>query len=163
MQKRLRKLFDKAFSRYVSTGFIFALDVFLSFLSALLVLSGAHYLKAAPGNPTFDWVFLVTTPALSALMFWIFKSYRIIIRHSSLSDIFRFGVAVLLATLLEAVRLMYTVAWPVMPDNSKRTFELLNCPEIRPRQKRFFRNGHSIGEPYIAFMRKAKTEKAKKD
>ena len=69
----------------------------------------------------------------------------------------------LLATLLEAVRLMYTVAWPVMPDNSKRTFELLNCPEIRPRQKRFFRNGHCIGEPYIAFMRKAKAEKAKKD
>ena len=69
----------------------------------------------------------------------------------------------LLTTLLEAVRLMYTVAWPVMPDNSKRTFELLNCPEIRPLQKRFFRNGHCIGEPYIAFMRKAKAEKAKKD
>ena len=111
MQKRLRKLFDKAFSRYVSTGFIFALDVFLSFLSALLVLSGAHYLKAASGNPTFDWVFLVTTPALSALMFWIFKSYRIIIRHSSLSDIFRFGVAVLLATLLEAVVLFVSGLW----------------------------------------------------
>ena len=111
MQKRLRKLFDKAFSRYVSTGFIFALDVFLSFLSALLVLSGAHYLKAAPGNPTFDWVFLVTTPVLSALMFWVFKSYRIIIRHSSLSDIFRFGVAVLIATLLEAVVLAVSGLW----------------------------------------------------
>ena len=69
----------------------------------------------------------------------------------------------LLATLLEAVRLMTAVAWPIMPDNSKRTFELLDCPEIRPFQKRFFRNGHHIGEPFIAFMRKAKTEKIKKD
>ena len=111
MQKRLRKLFDKAFSRYVSTGFIFALDVFLSFLAALLVLSGAHYLKAAPGGQAFGWVFLITTPLLSALMFWVFKSYRVIIRHSSLSDIFRFGVAILLATLLEAVVLAVSGLW----------------------------------------------------
>ena len=118
MQKRLRKLFDKVFSRYVSTGFIFALDVFLSFLSALIVVFGAHYLKATPASlasldywKTFVWVFLSSTTVLSALMFWVFKSYRIIIRHSSLSDIFRFGMAVLCTTLLEAVVLMAAGLW----------------------------------------------------
>ncbi|MBR6424144.1 MAG: polysaccharide biosynthesis protein [Bacteroidales bacterium] len=44
-------------------------------------------------------------------MFWVFKSYRIIIRHSSLSDIFRFGMAVLCTTLLEAVVLMAAGLW----------------------------------------------------
>ena len=111
MKQGLRKLFDKAFTRYVSTGFVFALDIFLSFLAALLTLAGAHYLKAAPGGEAFAWVFLITTPLLSGLMFWVFKSYRIIIRHSSLSDIFRFGVAVLLATLLEAVVLATAGLW----------------------------------------------------
>jgi len=111
MKQRLRKLFDKAFSRYVSTGFVFALDIFLSFLAALLTLSVAHYLKAAPGGETFGWVFLISTPLLSGLMFWVFKSYRIIIRHSSLSDLLRFGVAVLIATLLEAILLVSTGLW----------------------------------------------------
>jgi len=111
MQNGLRKIFDKAFSRYVRSGFIFALDIFLSFLSALLIVFGAQYLMAVPMGGRFNLVFLVSTTILSGLMFWVFKSYRIIIRHSSLSDIFHYGVAVLSATVLEAIVLLAFGLW----------------------------------------------------
>ena len=111
MQNGLRIIFDKAFSRYVRSGFIFALDIFLSFLSALLIVFGAQYLMAVPMGGRFNLVFLVSTTILSGLMFWVFKSYRIIIRHSSLSDIFHYGVAVLSATVLEAIVLLAFGLW----------------------------------------------------
>ena len=118
MNNGLRKLFDKAFTRYVSTGLIFALDVATAFISALLIIFSVHYLAASPESLAsldywhrFVWVFLVSTTVLSGLMFWAFRSYRIIIRHSSLSDIFRFGVAVVCTALLEGILLLALGLW----------------------------------------------------
>ena len=62
----------------------------------------------------------------------------------------------LLAALLESIRLMHIVAWPVMPENAGRTLHLLGFTETQPVSRRFFRDGQRIGEPYIAFMRKVK-------
>ena len=118
MKKGLRKLFDKVFTRYVSTGLIFALDVVSAFVSALLIVFGVHYLEATPASVAslsywhrFVWVFLASTTAFSALMFWAFKSYRIIIRHSSMSDIFHFGPPVFFAALLEGILLYFLDMW----------------------------------------------------
>jgi len=61
----------------------------------------------------------------------------------------------LLATLLEAVRLLYLVAWPVIPGTAQRILDILNCPADWRNQRRFFADGQKIGEPLIAFMRKA--------
>jgi FlaA1/EpsC-like NDP-sugar epimerase len=118
MKNKIRALFDKVFSRYVSTGFVFALDVLQSFVSALIVFFSLQYLvsNSYSSSPIeywnrFLWIWLITTTASAALMFWLFKSYRIIIRHSSLSDIFRLGVAVLCATLLDALVLVVAGLW----------------------------------------------------
>ena len=118
MKNTFRQLFHKVFTRYVSTGFIFALDVLLSFISALIVIFIAQYLvsNSYSSSPVeywnrFTWIWLVTSTASAALMFWLFKSYRIIIRHSSLSDIFRFSIAVLCATLLDALVLILCGLW----------------------------------------------------
>ena len=62
----------------------------------------------------------------------------------------------LLIALLEAVRLLFVTAWPVMPETAEHILSLLGCPEIRPGRQRFFQTGHTVGEPWIAFMRKAK-------
>lgn len=117
MKNRLQKLFDRVFSRYVSTGLIFALDVLLSFVSALLVIFGVHYLVIETTSALFAywnrfvWVWLITSTLSAAFMFWAFRSYRIIIRHSSLADIFRFFPAVACASLLDAVVLFATGLW----------------------------------------------------
>ena len=88
MSFSLRKLFDKVLSRYVSTGLVFALDVFLSILSAGLVAFGVHYLANYYHKPMlywnqFVWVWLAASTVSAIFMFWLFKSYRVIIRHSS--------------------------------------------------------------------------------
>ena len=118
MNNGIHKLFDKVFSRYVSSGLILALDVLLSFVSALLVIFGVHYVASGPGTTSsmvywnrFVWVWLLTTTASSALMFWAFRSYRIIIRHSSLADIFRFILAVACAMMLDALVLIFSGLW----------------------------------------------------
>ncbi len=118
MEKRLQRYFNKLLTRYVSTGFIFVLDVFLSFLASLLVIFGVRYLVTnSVGVTTIDywnrfvWVWLVSSTLSACLMFWLFKSYRIIIRHSSMADVFRFGLAVFSATLLDGLVLWITGLW----------------------------------------------------
>ena len=96
MQNGLRKIFDKVFTRYVSTGFIFAMDVSLTFVAALIVDLAVQYSSSflmVPDPSAFSWVWLLVSTVSATLMFWLFKSYRIIIRHSSMSDIFRFDQA----------------------------------------------------------------------
>ena len=118
MKNRLKKIFEHFFSRYVSTGFVFVLDVLLSFLSALLVIFGVHYLVSGiEGSSSmeywnrFVWVWLLTSTVSAALMFWAFKSYRIIIRHSSMADISRFCLAVFCAVAIDAVVLILSGLW----------------------------------------------------
>ena len=114
MKDKLRQLFDKVFTRYVSTGLIFALDVSLSFVSALIVDLAVQYFSGflmVPDPGAFSWVWLLVSTASAALMFWLFKSYRIIIRHSSLSDVNRFAVAMLCATVLDGVVLALLGRW----------------------------------------------------
>ncbi len=118
MNSGIQKIFNKVVSRYVSTGFIFVLDVLLSFISALLIIFGVHYIVSGPSWVTsmaywnrFVWVWLIASTASAAFMFWAFKSYRIIIRHSSLADTFRFCIAVLAATVLDGMILLVAGLW----------------------------------------------------
>ena len=114
MTKTLNSLFNKFVSRYVSTALVLLMDVFLAFISAVLVdvlirnLATSHPMEV---SNLLSWVWVITSTASAALMFWLFKSYRIIIRHSSMSDIFRFGVAVLCATVLDGIILALTGFW----------------------------------------------------
>ena len=114
MSNQFNKLFDKFVSRYVSTGLIFLMDVMLSFISALLVNAAVQFLAASGSLPPtgfFAWAWLLISTLSAALMFWLFRSYRIIIRHSSMSDIFRFGMAVFCATVLDGLILIFVGRW----------------------------------------------------
>jgi len=118
MKKRIRILFNKLISRYVNTGLVFAQDVLLSFASALIILFFVNYISSNYVNDTepgywarLVWIWLVTTTASAALMYWLFKSYRVIIRHSSLSDMSRLIMALFCATLLDGIVLALTGLW----------------------------------------------------
>jgi len=120
-ETKIQERIDKLFARYVSTGFIFALDVFLSFLSAMVVIFAARFYVSHSGGSTivywdpFTWIWFSVTTLSAALMFWLFKSYRIIIRHSSMSDIFWLVVAVGCATLLDGVIVSQVNWWHKIP------------------------------------------------
>ena len=120
-ETKIKERIDKLFARYVSTGFIFALDIFLSFLSAMVVIFAARFYVSHSGGSTivywdpFTWIWFTVTTLSAALMFWLFKSYRIIIRHSSMSDIYWLVVAVGCATLLDGVVVSLVNWWHKIP------------------------------------------------
>jgi len=119
MRNYFKRILDKVFSRYVSTGLVFALDVLLSFLAASIIIFCAHYIATGSGATAvsisywnkFSWVWIVSATLASALMFRLFRSYRIIIRHSSMVDVFRFGLAVFCATLISVVVVLAFGLW----------------------------------------------------
>ena len=122
MRNKILDLFNRLVSRYVSTGFIFLMDVALSFVSALLVNEAVQYMADSGSIPPpghFSWVWLLVSTLSATLMFWLFKSYRIIIRHSSMSDIYRFSLAVFCATVLSGLVLwlcgkFYSFTWIIL-------------------------------------------------
>lgn len=82
-------------SRYLSTRVVFALDLIISTFSSLLVMIPANYIV---GNNIVGGRFILLW-TLSALFFaaiasFIVKSYKIIIRHSTVKDLSKFPLDV---------------------------------------------------------------------
>ena len=89
---RLTELFNKYLKKYVSTRTVFAMDVIISaaasFLAALLSSIVSH-------SDIFDLghalVWMLISAASSALFILLFKTYRIIIRHTTIRQLARFA------------------------------------------------------------------------
>lgn len=85
-------MFEKYLKKYVSTRTVFVMDVglaatasFISSLFAELVVDGGVFHLAH----TLVWT--AAAVAGSALLVWLFKTYRIIIRHTTLRQLARFA------------------------------------------------------------------------
>ena len=95
----------KKFSdRYLNSKIIFTIDVILSAISSALVLLLAFFVvRSDVINREFSITYLISSVLASVLMFYITKTYRIIIRHLSVRDIGVFFVAGLGKVLLTAL------------------------------------------------------------
>lgn len=110
-------------SEYLSTKVVFVLDLFVLLMSSFAVITFATILGQ---NDSFAWDFWVLWLSsclfCSALMLYLSKSYRIIIRHATLRDIFMYGMVaigkVLLMGLFLAIagRLSITVSYMLVID-----------------------------------------------
>lgn len=91
----------KYLTRYISTKTVFVMDVFLcaiaSFLSAL-------FAELVVGGGVFSifhcFIWVVLSALTSALFVWQFKTYRIIIRHTTLRQLARFAAVSALQAFL---------------------------------------------------------------
>ena len=95
----------KKFSdRYLNSKIIFTIDVILSAISSALVLLLAFFVvRSDVISREFSITYLISSVLASVLMFYITKTYRIIIRHLSVRDIGVFFVAGLGKVLLTAL------------------------------------------------------------
>ena len=110
-------------SEYLSTKVVFVLDLFVLLMSSFAVITFATILGQ---NDSFAWDFWVLWLSsclfCSALMLYLSKSYRIIIRHATLRDTFMYGMVaigkVLLMGLFLAIagRLSITVSYMLVID-----------------------------------------------
>ena len=92
----LSKLFNNlAFDKYVSYRLILALDLFISAGVSLfsLFLTGVLFQSFQFNLILLYWVFLALVSSL--IMFLILQTHKIVIRHSTLRGLWRFGVAAL--------------------------------------------------------------------
>ena len=96
-------------ARYLDVRVIFILDVFISFVASTLVLMVADVLgmPVADANHYFLW-WILTTLIATIIMFAVFRTHRIIIRHSNLKDLFKIALAVLGKDGITAVVLLFT-------------------------------------------------------
>lgn len=91
----MRRLFEtlkKYLKKYVSTRAVFIMDVILSVVASLVALLLTCYISGN-GIPSFTATLmtLCVSAASSALLIYAFKTYRIIIRHMTLRQLFRFA------------------------------------------------------------------------
>lgn len=103
-------MFDKFVpNKYLSSKFVFGLDVVLSALSSFVSANLAWYLfKTDYINTRTTAVGMVASVLFSILFFWLFKSYRSIIRHSSIRSLARMSVAILCKVVAMLVVLWLT-------------------------------------------------------
>ncbi len=79
-------------NRYLNTRVIYAID-FITSVVISVVIYGALLIVVPDSSlrdPAFTIVWILSAMVLSALFIWVFKTYRIIIRHSSIKDLGKF-------------------------------------------------------------------------
>ena len=97
-------IIKKYSDRYLNSKIIFTIDVILSAISSALVLLLAFFVvRSDVISREFSITYLISSVLASVLMFYITKTYRIIIRHLSVRDIGVFFVACLGKVLLTAL------------------------------------------------------------
>ena len=96
----INKRFTKLVSSYLNVYLVLMMDVILSVLASLLVVSLVKLLLPSQYSPDavdkmFILVWLLSSAASSMVMFMATKTYTILIRHTTFRDIIRFVLALL--------------------------------------------------------------------
>ena len=112
---RLNKALVKYVNKYLSTRLVFLLDLCLSFFASLLALVLVDMfipevdlirLKAIT-------IWIGASFVFSFVSIWVLRTYRIIIRHTTLKDLAKFGLVSLLKVLATAA--VFTLLMREMP------------------------------------------------
>ena len=85
--KFMKKCFGRYISEYLNTTVIYLMDVFLSVAASGVVILMAIVFFAQNPQPDFILYWLLFSVAASLLMFYLARSYKVIIRHSTLRDL----------------------------------------------------------------------------
>lgn len=90
MQRLITKLH---LERYLSSKLILCIDLAISVMASLVALIIVHLLFGGDISNRFALIWLVGATAFSLLLYYVLKTYRFIIRHSTLREIAKFVLA----------------------------------------------------------------------
>ncbi len=112
---RLNKALGKYVNKYLSTRLVFLLDLCLSFFASLLalVLVDMFILDVDLIRLKAITIWIGASIVFSFLAIWLLRTYRIIIRHTTLKDLAKFGLVSLLKVLATAA--LFTLLMREMP------------------------------------------------
>ncbi len=98
-------LISKYYNRFLSYKAVFCLDMFLSLAASVIVLlvmtffAGSHSYYAG----TFSLWWLGSSVVATVVALFLFKSYRLVIRHTSFPDVIRYFLTALVKVVLMGV------------------------------------------------------------
>lgn len=102
----IMKRVTRYISEYLSAKVIFALDIITSVISSVLVLLILNFLSSSAAySGTFALWWVAGSAICSTLAMALFKSYNVIIRHSTLRDIRKHVLGILSANILLGITL----------------------------------------------------------
>ena len=115
MRSTLTKKLSKYLSEYLNTAVIYAMDIFLSVCASGVVMIIATLLYTAGSfENSFIFTYFASSFVGSALMFFLLKSYRLIIRHSTFKDILHYAAALLGKVVLSFAALMVVSGFSIV-------------------------------------------------
>lgn len=115
MRSTLTKKLSKYLSEYLNTAVIYAMDIFLSVCASGVVMIIATLLYTAGSfENSFIFTYFASSFVGSALMFFLLKSYRLIIRHSTFKDILHYAAALLGKIVLSFAALLVVSGFSVV-------------------------------------------------
>lgn len=107
-------------SRYLSSWFILLLDTSVSVLSTLLAFLLVRGLLPSPVfTAWYGFWLLAGSGVLSVFSFVLFRTFRAVIRHSTLREVWKLGVAVLLK---DCLMFGYVLLLPQLPASPFKAF-----------------------------------------
>lgn len=115
MRNTLTKKLSKYLSEYLNTAVIYAMDIFLSVCASGVVMIIATLLYTAGSfENSFIFTYFASSFVGSVLMFFLLKSYRLIIRHSTFKDILHYAAALLGKVVLSFAALMVVSGFSIV-------------------------------------------------
>lgn len=111
-------------SRFVSQRLIFFTDVALSVGSTLLTYSLLRFIFPERNNHGSFGILLLSALFFSALFFWVFRTYKGIIRHSSLAESLRIFCACFMAALCVGLTSLFLIEGKFYPASWTLSFLL---------------------------------------
>lgn len=109
IKKAVYARLDRYISEYLSIKIIFCLDLIMSMVATFFSVAMAN-LCVRPGfyNDYFFMLWIISAGIASIVLFYIFGSYKVIIRHINFKDIYKFvAVAFIKVLAVSAVLFLY--------------------------------------------------------
>lgn len=111
MTEHLNKKMDKLLSGYLSTKLVFMMDFLLSELASLFVLLFAKLMSSSGTySLPFGAVWLISAAVASFLVISTSKTYRLVIRYTTLRDVLSFALAIMVKVLMMGTALVIYAA-----------------------------------------------------
>ena len=109
MNKIFRKWLGKYVSEYLNTTVIYLMDVFLSVAASgiVILIAIVFFDHVSPSDFILWW--LASSALTSMVVFYLTRSYRVIIRHSTMRDLGRYTLAIIAkdAVMYAALSLLF--------------------------------------------------------
>lgn len=112
MLSRISRSLNDFFRQYVNSWVIFAIDTAVSVVSSIVILAMLNYFSSSFSSDLgFAILWVAASFVGSFIMFTVLRCHHIVIRHSTLKDVFKIGLAILGKAAIMGIAVVISRKW----------------------------------------------------